>query len=320
MKGRKNVGIISLIFPAVFCTMLWGTAFPGIKVGYDLFSIAAGDSGSKMLFAGARFFIAGIIVIAVSVLKRKNGEKIVPEKKDIFPLTLLGFFQTFLQYTLLYTGISSVSGTKSSVYTSVAAFATVLVSPLFFKKDRLTVMKVFGCIAGVAGIAFMSLGDGSISEFILLGDGLVLMSNLSGAAGNIISKKISSPDRTPSFISGWQLLFGGAGLIVCGVLSGGRLYTDNVSGWLLLLYLAAMAGAAFMIWTGLLKKNPVSRVAVFNMLIPIFGTLWSGLFLNETIFTAANVTAIILVCFGILLVNVSASDTKKAKHLTNKYN
>lgn len=311
MKERKNVGLISLVLPAVFCTMLWGTAFPGIKTGYDLFNIAADDFGSKMIFAGARFFTAGLIVAAISVLTRKNGEKVVPEKKDIFPLMVLGFFQTFLQYTLLYAGISSVSGTKSSVYTSVAAFATVLASPLFFKKDRLTLLKIVGCTAGVAGIVFMSLGDGPIAGFTLLGDGLVLMSNLSGAAGNIISKKISSPDRTPSFISGWQLLFGGAGLIVCGVLSGGRLYTDNVIGWLLLLYLAAMAGIAFMIWTGLLKKNPVSRVAVFNMLIPIFGTIWSGLFLNETIFTAANVTAILLVCLGILLVNVSAAGAKK---------
>ncbi len=299
------------MIPAVFCTLLWGTAFPGIKSGYELFRIDNDDAGSKLLFAGLRFFAAGFIVLFIGLLTKKKSGRLFPQPRDILPVGCLGFFQTFLQYFLLYLGIGSVSGTKSSIYTSAAAFATVLASPLFFRSDRLGARKLLGCLTGVSGIVYMSAFAGGLEGFSLLGDGLVIMSNLSGAAGNIITKKITSDGaRGAVLISSWQLIFGGAALTAAGILSGGRLPADAWMGWLVLLYLAAMAGIAFMIWTELLRKNPVSRVAVFNLLIPIFGTMWSGIFLGENIFTVGNITALVLVCSGIFLVNFSPSRSK----------
>ena len=48
---------------ALISTALWGSAYPAIKIGYELFHIAADDSFSKILFAGYRFALAGILVI-----------------------------------------------------------------------------------------------------------------------------------------------------------------------------------------------------------------------------------------------------------------
>ncbi|MBQ1944693.1 MAG: EamA/RhaT family transporter, partial [Ruminococcus sp.] len=48
---------------AIFCTLLWGTAFPFIKLGYAAFAAADSDIGAKLLFAGLRFFIAGLMVL-----------------------------------------------------------------------------------------------------------------------------------------------------------------------------------------------------------------------------------------------------------------
>ncbi len=309
MKVKNNTPsentVLKLMIPAVFCTLLWGTAFPAIKSGYGFFQIGSADVGSKLLFAGARFFIAGIIVLLIMVCGRSDKIRIIPGRSDILPVLSLGFFQTFLQYLLLYLGISAVSGTKSALYTSVAAFATVLVSPLFFKGDYISMKKTAGCIVGVSGILFMTFNDGGLGGFTFSGDGLVLLSNLSGAAGNLVSKKVTSGERTPSFAAAWQLISGGTGLIITGLAFGGDLTRGSVTGWLVLIYLAVMAGVAFMIWTDLLKKNTVSRVAVYNLLIPVFGTMWSGIFLGENILTPVNLIALILVCGGIFLVNYS---------------
>ena len=75
----------------------------------------------------------------------------------------------------------------------------------------------------------------------------------------------------------------------------------------MLLYLAAMAGIAFMLWTMLLFHNDVSRVAVYNLLIPVFGAMWSGIFLGENIFTLINILSLVLVSSGIFIVNISVS-------------
>lgn len=285
---------------AVFCTLLWGTAFPCIKLGYKLFQISGSDIPSTLIFAGARFSLAGVIVLAIGLII--SPKKMRLRKKDILPVSALGFFQTFLQYLLLYIGLVSVSGTKSSLLTSVSAFGSVILSAIFFKSDRLTLRKVLGCAVGIAGIFVINIG-GELGGFSLLGDGLVILSNLSGAAGNIVSKRVAG-GRDPVQLAAWQLLFGGPALILTGLLLGGRLVFYEAACYYMLLYLAAMAGIAFMLWTMLIFHNEVSRLAVYNLLIPVFGTMWSGIFLGENIFTLINLISLLLVCAGIFLVNV----------------
>ena len=91
-----------------------------------------------VLFAGLRFFIAGFIVLLIGGFKEKKLQKLIPHKNDLLPISVLAFFQTLLQYFLLYLGISTVSGTRSAIYTSAAAFATVLASPLVVAASAIT--------------------------------------------------------------------------------------------------------------------------------------------------------------------------------------
>ena len=51
---------------ALTAAIAWGWAFPLIKVGFSAFGITADMTGSKMLFAGIRFAIAGLIVLSVA--------------------------------------------------------------------------------------------------------------------------------------------------------------------------------------------------------------------------------------------------------------
>jgi drug/metabolite transporter (DMT)-like permease len=70
----------------------------------------------------------------------------------------------------------------------------------------------------------------------------------------------------------------------------------------LLVYLVILSSAAFSLWTTLLKYNRVSMITVFNFMVPIFGTLLSALFLNESFLEWKNALALLLVCLGIWLV------------------
>lgn len=294
---------------AVFCTLLWGTAFPMIKIGYELFEIAPDDVPTKLIFAGLRFFLAGLLVMVIGYFT--SGRKLMTiGKRDIVPVAILGLFQTFLQYLLLYIGLTYITGTKSALLTSVSTFASVLLSAVFFRSDRITARKIIGCCLGVLGIIVMNLDAGGLAGFTLIGDGLVILSNICGAAGNVISKGISK-GRRPEQLAAWQLILGGSSLIIVGIILGGSLPLGNPGGILVLLYLAAMAGIAFMLWTMLLFRHPVSRVAVFNLLIPVFGTMWSGLFLGESIFTLTNISSLALVCIGIFAVNSEKKNKQK---------
>ena len=68
-------------------------------------------------------------------------------------------------------------------------------------------------------------------------------------------------------------------------------------------YLVLLSAVAFSLWTTLLKYNPAGRVAVFNFLIPLFGTVLSVLLLGEDTLQPRILGALVLVCAGIALVN-----------------
>ena len=171
---KSNIIFVSAI--AVFCTLLWGSAFPCIKIGYNLFHISGSDTPSVLIFAGARFSLAGIIVFIIGLFL--NAKSMIPKKRDLLPVSALAFFQTFLQYLLLYTGLVTVSGTKSSIFTSVAAFGSVILSAIVFRSDRFTAKKALGCLIGISGVVIMNL-SGDLGGFMFPGDLLVILSNLS---------------------------------------------------------------------------------------------------------------------------------------------
>lgn len=72
---------------------------------------------------------------------------------------------------------------------------------------------------------------------------------------------------------------------------------------LLLLYMAVLSSAAFSLWTILLKYNRMGKISVYNFLVPVFGALLSAVFLGEEIFSVKSISALVLVCAGIYIVN-----------------
>ena len=139
---------------AIFCTLLWGTAFPFIKLGYAAFAVTDDDIGAKLLFAGLRFFIAGLMVLVFLCAREKR--LVLPERSELLPVAALGAVQTFGQYLFTYISIGFTTGANTSIITACASFLTVAGAAVFFKGDRLTVLKVLGCVLGFGGVLVMN--------------------------------------------------------------------------------------------------------------------------------------------------------------------
>lgn len=304
MKISLKDNKITACAAAVFCTLLWGTAFPFIKLGYRVFSVEGGDIGSMLLFAGLRFSLAGILVICF--LCAKSRRLALPEKGELLPILLLADVQTAGQYLCSYCGIGYTTGANTSIITACSSFITVLAAPLFFKNDRLTLLKLLGCALGFGGVLVIN-GGGGFAISTLFGDILIFCSTLFAAGGNLIAKGVTK-GRNPVSITGYQLLLGGLALTAAGLFFGGRLDLLNAQGVLILLWLAVVSAAAFSIWTALLKHHPAGKIAVFNLLVPVFGTVLSGLMLGEQVWRFETLLSLILISAGIISVNISRGD------------
>ena len=164
----------------------------------------------------------------------------------------------------------------------------------------------FGCALGFGGVLVIN-GGGGFALSTLFGDILIFCSTVFAAGGNLIAKGVTK-GRNPVSITGYQLLLGGMILTVTGLISGGRLDLLNSQGVLILLWLAVVSAAAFSLWTALLKHHPAGKIAVFNLLVPVFGTVLSGLMLGEQVWRFETLLSLILISAGIISVNISRGD------------
>ena len=117
MNAQKLFSKKWIVFAtAVLCTLLWGSAFPGIKTGYRMFRIASQDTADQLMFAGARFLIAGILTLLISFFVEKKEHK--KERRKQWPkgqIVLVAFVQTALQYVFYYIGMAHVTGVKGAI-------------------------------------------------------------------------------------------------------------------------------------------------------------------------------------------------------------
>ncbi len=282
--ARKNVVYVC----AAFCCLLWGSAYPAIKSGYDLFQIATDDIPSKIVFAGYRFLFAGGLLLLCALLQRKPIGRFRP--RQFAQLTLLGLTQTSLQYLFFYIGLAFTSGVKGSIMNATGTFFSVLLAHFIYQNDRLSYNKTLGCILGFAGVMVVNVSNGLDFSFNLPGEGSVVLAAFILSAATLYGKRLSQT-VDPMVMTGYQL----------GI--GGTLTIHGFSSVAILVYLTLLSSVAFALWSILLKYNRVGMIAPFNFLIPVSGAALSAIFLGENILEWKYMIALVLVCSGIWWVN-----------------
>lgn len=289
---------------ALLCCALWGSAFPFIKIGYQLMDIH--DPGSQLLFGGYRFLLAGIMTLAFASISRKS---IVRIKPGSWPYICgQGLLQTTAQYVFYYIGLANCSSSKSAVINSSYTFFAIIIAHFLIKGERMNWRKALGCILGFAGIVVMNMkGSGLGGEVSLLGEGFILIGSIAYGASSVTLKMLTRREDV-AVLTGSQLVVGSLVMILIGYLMGGHFGGLTLGTTGLLLYLALISALSFTIWSQLLKYNPVSRVTIFGFSIPIFGICYSAVLLHEQPFTLRNLAALVLVCIGIVIVNSNSRE------------
>ncbi len=287
-------------FIAIFCCALWGSATPFIKIGYRLM-LGASDVGSTVLFAGIRFFLAGtIVVIFYSIVQRKW---LIPKRQNWGKITLVSLFQTVIQYIFFYIGVANTTGVKATVISGAGTFSAILVACLFFRQEKLTLRKMLACIIGFAGILLIHI-NGLEWNINFFGDGFVFFATIAYGISSSLMKRYSN-EEDPVVISGYQFMIGGLIMMLPGFLLGGKVLVTSWQAVLVLGYLAFLSAVAYSLWGILLKYNPISRVAVFSFMIPVFGVLLSRLLLAEQsqVSPMMLMISLLLICLGIFIQN-----------------
>lgn len=263
---------------ALSAAISWGWAYPLIKLGFDEFGITQSMTGSKMLFAGIRFLISGILILLIARLFKRNFK--VKSNGGKLYILLFALLNTTFHYAFFYIGLSHSDGARAAILNSLGVFMLVLLACAFFKSDKLTLKKIAGCVIGFAGILSLNLSNGGSGEFTMMGDGMIILNALCSAFAGLMTRGLGK--HVDVFVgTGYSLALGGALLVLPGVLLGGVLPNVTFTGVLLLASLVCISTLGFTLYNKLLSCNPVGKVAIFNSLIPVVGAITSCLCLSE---------------------------------------
>lgn len=302
-QDNKNTSIFQrpfwVVAFALTAAIAWGWAYPLIKLGFAEFGITQVMTGSKMLFAGVRFILAGLIVLAIAAATRRRFE--VAGTGGWLYVLLFALLNTGLHYYFFYVGLSYSDGARAAILNSLGTFLLVLLACMFFKSDKLTSSKIIGCALGFAGIMALNIGGGAGGGFTFMGDGMIILNTFCAALAGLMTRGLGK--RVDVFVgTGYSLALGGVMLVVPGLLMGGTLPNINAVGVVILMLLVCISALGFTLYNKLLTCNPVGKVAIFNSLIPVVGAVTSCMCLGEP-FYWKYVAAAALATAGIYIIN-----------------
>ncbi len=289
---------ISVICLSLFVSVLWGTLFPMIKLGYKTFGIDAGNVASILVFAGLRFFISGIVLVVIVSGKEKRFEFPVSNKlKSVFFVSLL---TVIVHYAFTYIGLSLSESSKSSVLKQSAFLVLPCIAFLFRKDDKFSAAKVAGSILGFLSVLAINLDGGS---FVFgIGEGLVIAASFSSMFGQMASKNIYDK-YNPTYIVAYSQLIGGAALLIGGFAAGGSIGTLSFASIGVLAYICIASILANVIWNNLISNNDMSRLAILKSVDPLFAAVFSAALLGENILRIEYIIALVLVISAIFISN-----------------
>lgn len=274
--------------------VVWGSTYLGIRVVVRYLP--------PLLAMGARFFIAGLLLLAVLAVRYGPGVLRVPPRR-VLAAGAVGVL-------LLASGNGAVATAEQAVPSGLAALFVSAV-PLWLVclrllgGDRPRLATIAGTLLGFAGIAVLALPGSHPAGTAWWGVATIIGGSLSWACGSFASQRLPVPSQ-PFVASTYEMLAAGVVLLVAGAAAGegGQLHLAAVpaQAWLALGYLVAIGSlAAFSAYVWLLGNAPLSLTATYAYVNPVVAVVLGAIILAEPV-TGPMLAGGLIVVAGVALV------------------
>jgi drug/metabolite transporter (DMT)-like permease len=278
------------------------------------------------MIAVIRYFLA--VVCFFLILRFKEGTlnwQFV--KKNWKILTLMGLLSVTIYQAGFLIGELLTSASDASIMVGTNAVWVVIISSTFLKTERIAWKKMVGSLLAFAAVVIVVGFSPNVNVADrILGDVMILIAALAYATYTVLSRFFINKTRedTESYqpssiwIMTWVSLFGFlittpiALIISPEFLIPATYLTIPPRIWIGISYLAFISTiGAYTFYLEGVKRLNASRAAIFQALVPLFGVVFSALFLQEQFDVLVYPFALLLVVVGIFLVNVKKNQNKQ---------
>jgi drug/metabolite transporter (DMT)-like permease len=251
---------------------LWASASVASKIGLT--------AGQPFTISFIRFSIAGILMLFIAHVVLKKS---LPKKEQWKQLAIYGLLNISLYLGLFIIAIGEVSAGLGSLAVAINP-VLIAVALAIWDKQQLKLIKVLSLLIGIAGVSICSYPLIIGSHASIKGLVILFLSMSVYSIGTIYFQKNKWNGLHLLAINGWQTLFGALFTLPALLFTWESSKNNfNISFWGATLWLVIMVSfAAVQSWIFLLR-NYGDRSSYWLFLSPIFGFIFSNLFMHEPI-------------------------------------
>ena len=293
MGNRKTILIyVKLMLTAIF----WGGTFIAGRV-------VAKDVGP---FSAAFFRFAIASSFLTLIVWRIDGKLILPKKKQMVPVILLGLTGVFTYNIFFFKGLKLINAGRASIIIANNPIFIAILSAYFFK-EKLNLIKVVGIIISVTG-AIIVISKGNLNEIVQgnigRGEIFIFCCVLSWVVYSLIGKVVMA-DLSPISSVFYSCVIGTFFLFFPACFEGiiNNFHHYPIMAWLGIFYLGIFGTVVGFVWyyEGIKQIGP-TKASLFINFVPVSAVILAFMILDEPI-TLSLFIGTILVCAGVYLTN-----------------
>ncbi len=268
------------------------------------------NAGLAPLFqAGLRSACAAVVLMLWMLARGKRFDF----RNDTLALGIFNGCLFATEFALLFLALDQSTVVRVSLLFYTMPFFTALGSHFLFPGERLTMLRLAGLALAIAGVSLVMQADGdAAAQATWIGDVLALGAAMCWAGITLLTRGSRLEKLSPEQNLLYLLLVSAPLLLAATPLFGDSVRTVTATIWAIFGFqVIAIASFGFLLWTWILSIYPVSSMASFSLLTPLFGVFFGWLIFDEQL-TVRFLSALGLVCSGLLLINRTPKLTLKS--------
>jgi len=292
MAALRGKALVAYLLVCVF----WGSTYLAIRIGVAVFP--------PFLFAGVRFFIAGVLLLTGALL---FGDKLPATLRDWGVLLVVGLFLlTGGNAMVVWAEQYTPSGVASVFVVTVALWMAFFDAVIPGGPGRISARVIAGLLVGFAGtILLVGASPAAILHADLRGPIALTGASASWAFGSIFYKR-KHPAASPYVAASIQMLAGGAVVSLLGLALGeGSRVHITATGLEALFYLVVFGSlVGYSAYAYALKHAPATIVGTYAYVNPVIAVLLGWLLLDEAV-TPRTFAAMALILGAVVWIQFS---------------
>lgn len=284
----------------VLLSVLWGGSFFFIELGLRAFA--------PLTLVFARLALAALALHVLLLAMRIK----LPGGRLWGWYLLLGLTNNVLPFACMFWAQTRIGGSLASMLNATTPLFTVILAHFFTRDERMTPLKVLGCVVGVVGVGVMVGREAFTGEGEVLAYAAVLGAGLCYAVAGITGRRVK---HTPPLALATGQLTAAAAVTLPVALLADQPWTGPTPGLEPLAALAALAlvstALAYVLYFRLLKTAGATNILLVTLLIPVSSALLCVGLLDEVL-TWQQVAGMAIIAAGLLLVDGRLFRVKRA--------